>query len=142
IPVDVAKSVAEDLINHRKIHRPWLGIAMKTVSDTLVKSTGLPSDTTGVLVASTFENSPAERAGLKKDDIIQKIDGKNMMSPKDRRDYVRAHKSNETLSFNVLRNGAGQAVEVNIGEYPSAVDVVPHQNEKRDSSSDDTPAEE
>ncbi len=137
IPIDVARSVADDLIAQRKIHRPWLGLAMKQLSDAVAHGMGLPSGTRGVLVASTFENSPAERAGLKKEDIIQKIDGKNMMSPKDVRDYVHSRKVHETLNFFVLRNGSGQDVQVDIGEYPSGVDVVPHQNEKKDPASDE-----
>lgn len=118
IPIDIAKSVSSDLIAHKKILRPWLGIAMQEVTDVMAKSLGMPAETRGVLVAEVFEGSPAEKAGLAQGDIIQKIDGKEMSSPKEIQDYVRSKGIDDSLNFFVLRKGAAQAFAVNIGEYP------------------------
>jgi serine protease Do len=118
IPVDIAKSVCEDLIAHKKILRPWLGIAMKDMTEPMVKSLGLPAGTKGVVVVEVYPSSPAENAGLKKQDVIQKIDGKDILNKKDVRDYVRARKIEDTLNFYILRGGSGDALAVHLGEYP------------------------
>jgi serine protease Do len=118
IPVDIAKSVCDDLIAHKKILRPWLGVAMKELSETMSKSLGMSPTTAGVLVFEVYPGSPAEKAGIHKHDVIQKIDGKDIKSMKDVRDYVRSRKIEDTLNFLVLRGGTGEALAVHLGEYP------------------------
>lgn len=121
IPVDIAKSVSEDLIANKKIARPWLGIAMQELDETMAKSLGLPSTMKGVVIGQVIDGSPAQGAGLAHGDIIQKIDGKDMLTAKEVQEYVRSHKVSDTLNFFLLRNGAPKAVAVNIGQYPDKI---------------------
>lgn len=118
IPADVAKSVTDDLIAHKKIMRPYLGIGMQTLSAPLLKSLGLTDKTTGVFVARIDEDSPAESIGLKRGDILVKIDGTEVKSPKDVQKIVKAHQVGEVLNFYVLRNAEAKAFSIKIGEYP------------------------
>jgi len=118
IPIDVAKSVIDDLVAHRKILRPWLGLAMQDVDEVMAKSLGLPITTKGVLVAQVIDGSPAQTAGLERGDIIEKIDGNDVSASKEIQEIVRAHKVSETLNLFILRNKMGKAVAVNIGQYP------------------------
>jgi Do/DeqQ family serine protease len=120
IPIDVAKEVVESLITHKKIVRPWLGIAMQDLEEVLSKSLGLPATTRGVFVAQVIENSPAAAAGLERGDVIQKIDGKDVATSKEVQELVRSHKTSETLHFYLLRNKLGRALSVNIGTYPES----------------------
>ena len=119
IPIDIAKSVIEDLIAHRQILRPWLGLAMQDMDDVLAKSLGLPPTTKGVLVAQVLDGSPAQTAGLERGDVIEKIDGKDVTASKEIQEIVRGHKVNDTLNFFILHNKLGKAVAVHIGQYPS-----------------------
>jgi serine protease Do len=123
IPIDIAKSVAEDLIAHKPIVRPWLGIAMQEVDETMAKSLGLPPATKGVVIGQVMEGSPAQAGGLVSGDVILKVDGKDMATAKEVQEYVRSHKVSDTLNFFVLRNNAPKAVAVNIGQYPDKVAV-------------------
>jgi len=118
IPVDIAKEVSDQLIANKKIIRPWLGIAMQDMDETMAKSLGYPAETRGVVIAQVIDGSPAQAAGLKRGDVIQKVDGKDVAEGKDVQSYVRSHKVDEVLNFFVLRNNKVQAVAVNIGEYP------------------------
>ena len=118
IPVDVAKSIIDDLVAHRKILRPWLGLAMQDVDDVMAKSLGLPTTTKGVLVAGVIDGSPAQTAGLERGDIIEKIDGKDVVAGKEVQEIVRAHKVSETINMFILRNKMDKAIAVNIGQYP------------------------
>ena len=121
IPVDIAKTVTDDLISSKKIIRPWLGIAMQEMDETMAKSLGLPATTKGVLIGNVIEGSPAESAGLQRGDIIQKVDGVAIESGKQVQDCVRSHKVSETLNFMVVRNNALKAIAVNIGQYPDKI---------------------
>jgi S1-C subfamily serine protease len=131
IPIDIVKSVAPQLIEHKKINRPWLGIAMADVDDTIIKSLGLPNDTKGVLISGIQPHSPAQSAGLERYDIIQKIDGKDMSTSKEVQEYVRSHKVEETIHMAVVRNNTVKPVVIVIGQYPDRP-VGPRSMEEED----------
>lgn len=119
IPVDVAKAVATELIDHGSIARPWLGVMMKEVDEPTAKGLGIPSSTKGVLIAGFVQGSPGQVGGLKMNDVIVKIDGRDMCTPKEVKECVQAHKVGDVLNFIVLRDKNSQAVAVNVGTYPS-----------------------
>lgn len=123
IPADIAQSVSEQLISTGNISRPWLGIQMAELDEAYLKGMGLPLDTKGVLIASFVQGSPAQASGLKINDIVQKIDGQDMKSPKDIKDYVLNKKSGQTLNFIVLRSGKVEALPVSVGTYPRAINA-------------------
>jgi S1-C subfamily serine protease len=122
IPIDVAKTVVEDLIAHKKILRPWLGIAMHEIDETLAKSLKLPMATKGVVVVGVIDGSPAQAAGLERGDIIQKLDGQSVTTSKEVQDLVRSHKVSDTIHCFILRNNLGKAISLNIGQYPGSGD--------------------
>jgi serine protease Do len=118
-PIDLAKSVSDDLINHRSISRPWLGIGMSELNEMQAKNLNLPADTKGVFVSKVYDGSPAHNAGIEPGDIIQKLEGsKVILTPKDVQESVRAHKVNETLKFTILRGTSTKDLSVTIGHYP------------------------
>lgn len=118
IPVDVVKGVVPELIAHGTMKRPWLGIQMRELDETSLKSIGLPADTKGVLIAGFVPHSPGKAAGLKTGDVIQKIDGKSITTPKDVKDYVLSRHVADTLNILVLRDKASTTLAVNVGNYP------------------------
>ncbi|MBS2003766.1 MAG: trypsin-like peptidase domain-containing protein [Cyanobacteria bacterium SZAS LIN-5] len=117
IPIDIAKSVANDLIEHKTIQRPWLGIAMQVIDEAMSKAHGLAANK-GVLIGKVIEGSPAKSSGLQPADVIEKIDGQEVSTPKAVQDIVKAHKVSDIIHFLVLRNGAVTAIPVTIGQYP------------------------
>lgn len=118
IPADIARTVSAEIIDKGKIDRPWLGIQMSELDDAYIKGTGLPADTKGVLIKGFVQGSPGLASGLKLNDIIEKINGKDMHIPKDVKEYVQSRKSGEILNFIVLRDKQVQAVAVNVGSFP------------------------
>jgi len=123
IPIDVAKSVSQDLIAYGKILRPWLGIQMHELDESTVKGLGLNPSTKGVAIMGFVEGSPAEAAGLENFDVIQKIDGKDMLTPKQVKEYVQAKKVSDTLNFVVLRKDGVKVVPVKAGNYADMMDT-------------------
>ncbi|MBX9687928.1 MAG: PDZ domain-containing protein, partial [Candidatus Obscuribacterales bacterium] len=124
IPADIAKNVAEELINSGKISRPWLGVQMSELDEAYLKGSGLAPGTKGVLIRGFVQGSPGQASGLKLNDIIQKIDGKEMSQPKDVKDYVQSRKSGDILNFIVLRNNEVQTLAVNVGSYPKKINAA------------------
>ena len=117
IPANIAKSVTEDLIAHKKIMRPYIGIGMQIIDDDLLKTLGLDKDTKGIYIKKIF-TGPAETAGLKAGDILSKIEGTEVKTPKDIQKLVKSHKVGDTLDFYVIRKGVGKSIPVKVGEYP------------------------
>lgn len=117
IPIDVAKTVAESLIATGKILRPWLGIQMHELDESLAKSLGVPATSKGVVIVGFVEGSPAKTSGLELGDLIQKIDGHETDTPKDVKEYVQSKKVSDVLHFLVLRKNAVQSLAVNVGDY-------------------------
>jgi serine protease Do len=74
IPIDIAKPVMTQLAQTGHVERGWLGVTIQPLTRELAKSFGLPN-TEGALVASVVESSPAQKAGLKRGDVITEYNG-------------------------------------------------------------------
>jgi S1-C subfamily serine protease len=119
IPIDVAKEVADQLLKRGKIERPYLGIYMKELDEKLAQALGLPADTKGVVIAGMASGSPAEQSGLRRGDLVQKVEGQSVTSSKAIQQIVRSHKPGESLTFLILRDRQIKAVDLKIGAYPA-----------------------
>jgi S1-C subfamily serine protease len=69
IPTNLAKPIVAQLAETGRVVRAWLGVSIQPLTKELATSFGLP-DTTGALVSSVMDNSPAARVGLKPGDVI------------------------------------------------------------------------
>ena len=82
IPSDLAKPIIEQLKEHGKVTRGWLGVQIQQVTPEIAKSLGLPKDE-GALVADVTANSPASRVGFKQGDVILSFDGHDIKKMRD-----------------------------------------------------------
>ncbi len=74
IPIDLAKPVVTQLAETGHVTRGWLGVTIQPLTPALAKSFGVP-DTKGALVASVGDGSPAQKAGLRRGDVITEYNG-------------------------------------------------------------------
>jgi serine protease Do len=118
IPVDVAKQVANQLITHGGITRPWIGLAMTELNPELAKSLGLPENQQGVVVSQVMPNSPSAKAGFKQGDIIQRIDGQKVDTPKTVQEWVQKKPVQSKLNMQILRDGQLMALSVTTDQLP------------------------
>ncbi len=79
VPAELAESVVAQLIEYGETRRGYLGVRPQKVSPTLAKSYGLDG-TYGALVTSVVKDSPADKAGLQKGDLITDIGGERLES--------------------------------------------------------------
>jgi serine protease Do len=81
VPVNMARSVMDLIIEHGKVTRGYLGVGIQALTPDLAKELGLPSESSGVVVNDIAPNSPAEKAGLKSGDVILEVNGKKVTEP-------------------------------------------------------------
>ena len=111
IPVNTAKNIADQLIKHKTITRPWVGIEMKELQLGAM-GIGNAYGQNKIQINKIWPGSPAEKGGLKKGDLILKVDGKKIEDARDIQEQVRTHKVGDSIKFEVLRNK--QKITVNL----------------------------
>lgn len=102
IPIDTARSVADEIIETGAAHHPWLGIEGSDVVATAAADLHLDG---GARVATVTEGSPAERAGLTVDDVITSVGDLPVTSMASLVVELRRHDPGETVTISFLRDG-------------------------------------
>jgi serine protease Do len=104
IPMTLAKNVVTQLADSGKVTRGWLGVGIQAVTPDIAKSLGR-AETTGALVSSVSEASPAEKAGLKAGDIITEYDGRKVERVSDLPRAVAGTPVGRDVRLGVVRDG-------------------------------------
>jgi serine protease Do len=117
IPSNMVKSVMDSLTKKGKVVRGWLGVSIQPITPELAKQFGL-NDDVGALVGDVTENSPAEKAGLKRGDVIIEYDGKKIEEPYILRNMVANTTPGEEHVVKVIRNNQPLTIKITIGELP------------------------
>ena len=95
----------------------WLGIQINELSSKIRRKMDVRTRR-GVIVMDVVEDSPADKAGIKDDDIIIKFDGKTVRNPKELTSAIRKHKAGDVVTVNVERDKDQIEIEVEIGKRP------------------------
>ena len=104
IPIDIAKDVVEDLVKNGEVTgRLTLGIKYYEISD-ISTAMQFNVNTVGLLDDEVTKGSNADKAGIKKGDIIVEADDKQVTTGAELTSALRKHKAGETMSFMVVRN--------------------------------------
>jgi serine protease Do len=101
-----------------KVVRGWLGVTIQEVSPEMAKELGLPTHR-GVLIADVDPRGPAQKAGLKRGDLVVKINGKRVDSTARLRNLVASAGSGKSASLELYRNRKLRTVRVKLGELPA-----------------------
>jgi serine protease Do len=117
IPSDLAKPVIEQLKEHGKVERGWLGVQVQTVTPELANSFGL-SKAEGALVTEVFHDTPAAKAGLKQGDVILSFDGHPIDKPRDLSIKVAETPAGQSARLILWRDGSRVPVELTVAKMP------------------------
>lgn len=123
IPSNMVKIVMKSLIEIGKVIRGWLGVSIQAITPELAQQFNLKKDS-GTLVADVIEGSPAEKAGLKRGDVIIDFDGKEVNEPFQLRNMVASTPPGETREMKIVREGETIAVRVTIGDLPIEKEII------------------
>ncbi|MEN3190185.1 MAG: Do family serine endopeptidase [Atribacterota bacterium] len=118
IPINMAKRNIEDLINLGRVRTPWIGVYIQEVTPEIAEQFGL-SEAKGVLVGDVVKDSPAEKSGIKRGDIIVKVNDEEVNSTQKLQDKIRSINIGEKAKIEVVRDGKTINFIVKIGEMPT-----------------------
>lgn len=117
IPIDLAKTVTDSLIENGRVIRGWLGTHIQDLSRGLAGSFGFDG-TDGVLISEVVEDSPAKAAGLERGDIITRYGERPIEDVATLRLRVAQTTPGTAVPLELYRDGKKRVLEVEIGELP------------------------
>ncbi|MBN1622501.1 MAG: Do family serine endopeptidase [Endomicrobiales bacterium] len=123
IPINNAKEILDDLIQKGKVVRGWLGVEIRPVDKAIAKYFGLKKEQ-GVLINRVMKNSPADKAGLKRGDVIIMFNGEDIDEVKKLQSVVAKTKPKKKVVVKVIRDGGEITVELVTGEMPSEEELA------------------
>lgn len=124
IPINRAKVILDDLIHKGKVTRGWLGIEIVSVDEVIAKQFGLKTKQ-GVLVNNVRKNTPAEKGGLKRGDIILEVKTKSktssINSTTELQDIISSLPPKEKVQLKVFREKKEVWLDIVLGEMPQDI---------------------
>lgn len=135
IPVNLAKWVVDQLVDKGEVSRAWLGIGIGELTAANAELLNVDPRTKGVVVLQVGENTPAERAGLRPEDVITQFGGRTVDSPSDLQRAVERAPMNSKQKLTVLRGG--REVELTVTTEPLPSEVAMSGRRSRSSTSDE-----
>jgi serine protease Do len=115
IPVNTAKPLIPQLVEHGQVTRGYLGVNIQTITPDLAKALEV-EEHSGALVSDVIPDSPAEKAGIERGDIIINFDGAEIADSRDLPAKVAATPVGEEVEMTVLRDGREKQLQVSVGE--------------------------
>jgi serine protease Do len=113
----MARRVMDMLIDKGYVVRGYLGVVPQTVDEEMAQALGL-GDAQGALIASVEPGTPADKAGLKEQDVVLEIDGRKVVDDNDFRLRVAEHNPGDKVRLKVIRNGEIKNITVALAERP------------------------
>jgi Do/DeqQ family serine protease len=104
IPANIVKKVVDDFMKFGRIQKGYLGIRYREIDDQFAKDKDLPT-VKGVYVQEVLEGGAAEKAGMKKGDVILQMQGMPVNSGSELQEVVTQHNPGDKLSLTVFREG-------------------------------------
>ena len=119
IPANMARNVMTQLIDHGQVRRGMLGVTIQPVTSDIARSLGL-SDVRGALVSGVQESSAAEKAGIRRGDVITALNGTPVTDGNVLRNQVAQLLPGTRAQLTILRDGKDRTVDVTLAELKSA----------------------
>ncbi len=114
IPVNLAKTILPDLKTKGHVARGWLGVAIQDLTEEMASHFGLESEE-GALVASVTSGGPADKAGIRRADVIVLYDGKPIKESHNLPILVASTPIGKQVEIKVVRDGKSKVLKVKIG---------------------------
>jgi serine protease Do len=115
IPSHMAQTVMAQLVHGGKVRRGQLGVTIQNVTPEIARSVGLDK-VEGALVSHVTKDSPADKAGLERGDVIVSVDGETFPDSNTLRNHIAGTAPGSTLTLGLLRDGKRTTERVQLGE--------------------------
>ncbi len=118
IPVNLARNVLKQILEHGRVIRGWLGVRMTNLTPDLAKSLRMESPY-GVVISGVYEDGPADQAGLQSGDVLVSVDGKQVYDARSMLDLIAQHKPGDTVRLKGIRKKQRFTASATVKERPS-----------------------
>ena len=118
VPINMARSIMEDLIDKGAVSRGWLGVGIQDINSGLAKAFKL-ENTNGSLITTVFENTPAGAAGIQKGDVVIALNGKPIRNSAQFRNAIASARAYATVEIQLIRKGETKTITVKLEERPA-----------------------
>ncbi len=136
IPINLAKKVMDDIIQHGKVQRGYLGVSLQPVTARQADAFGLDRPR-GVLIDQVLGNSPAEKADIKGGDIVLQVDGQQVDRPNALQSAIARKHPGDPVTLKVRRRTKDLTINVELGTIPEDATVVARTAEPPGSATED-----
>lgn len=123
IPSNIAVHVARALIIHGKVERGWLGVSVQDLTPELAKSVHVET-LKGALIVDVVKGGPAEKSGMRKNDVVIAYRGKEIPDSGTLRNEVAETPIGQEVKVMALRNGKKEELTVKIGSLEAATKIL------------------
>lgn len=113
VPSNITRKIIEDLMEYGNVQRGVLGVEGSELNSAISKEFGV-KQTQGFYINAVSKNSGAEKAGLKKGDIIVRLDNQTINSYTDLSSYINTKRPNDIIQVGVIRDGEEKAFPVRL----------------------------
>ncbi len=113
IPVNLAKKIMDDFIKYGAVRRGFVGVTFQELNSSIAKELGV-NEISGLYVNTVVEGSGAAAAGIKKGDVITKVDGARIMSSSDLQERVARLRPGDKVQLTFNRDGKERTVSVTL----------------------------
>ncbi len=127
IPVNIVKKVVDDLMKFGTVQRGFLGVSFVNASDYTEeekKKIGIPTNAEGIYASEVPTSGGAYAAGIRKGDVLKKIDGITVNSGAEMQELISSHKPGDKVPVTYLRNGSENTVSVILKNTAGTTEVV------------------
>lgn len=116
IPVNLARGIIEQLKTEGEVTRGWLGVGIQDLDQELKEYYGLDEDIEGVLVTKVFPDDPAEKAGIKTNDILLEVNGKEVDDSRELSRMIADSGVGDQVDILVWRDGKKKVFNVKLAK--------------------------
>lgn len=118
IPINSTKEIYNDLIQYKKVKRPYIGFSASNITDETIKANPTYKLVKGVYVRSVEDYSPAQKAEIKVGDIIVEIDGQKIETMEKLNEIKNKHAIGDEITLKINRDGDEKTVTLKLAEQP------------------------
>jgi serine protease Do len=129
IPVNLARSVMNQILDHGKVTRGYLGVVVQPITPAMAKALGQGDTAKGALVGDVSPKGPAQASGIERGDIILDVNGQPVGDANELRNTIAMMQPGDTVKLKISRNGSTREVSVKLGELPSSKEQAENQQE-------------
>ena len=117
VPVNMAKQIMDDLVTHGRVKRGWLGISYQTLTPDFAEVYEIEVES-GIIVVNVFRDSPAERSGLQRGDVIITVNGEQIEDAQWFVNMIRNRAPGDELNMQIVRGGRTIDITAILDEIP------------------------